>query len=293
MPGKFEPSAASLNDNDGFDKLGAYGYDNTAKKYRFLLDFDHDGVSDLSVVSAFQVNAIPVAGNFAPNHPGDEIGLLMARIWYLDTVGDNQLHVKIASNFNGRPIVGDFNGDGSDDLATYDAGTNTFYFDTNRDGIADDDPGRRPDQWLHRNARRRRSESRRHRRSRPLGPRSPRQPHAEHGRVVLPGLRPHWPDAADQVFDQVRPTPLGNDVFAQFGDHFPLPIFGNFDPPVAPRPVSMQNRLNRLDVDNNGEVNPSDVLAVINRINSGETAQLPLRRHSSAVPMLMSMATRP
>jgi hypothetical protein len=29
------------------------------------------------------------------------------------------------------------------------------------------------------------------------------------------------------------PAPLGNDLFAQFGDNFALPIVGNFDPPVA------------------------------------------------------------
>src|SRR4029079_1719963 len=38
--GKFEPANPTLNDNDGYDKLGAYGYDNAAKKYRFLLDFN-------------------------------------------------------------------------------------------------------------------------------------------------------------------------------------------------------------------------------------------------------------
>ena len=56
-------------------------------------------------MSAFQVNAIPVAGDFAPDHPGDEIGLFDGKSWYLDTVGDNQLHTKIASNMPGNPIV--------------------------------------------------------------------------------------------------------------------------------------------------------------------------------------------
>jgi hypothetical protein len=136
--GRFPTLYPALNDNDGFDKLGAYGFDNTAKKYRFLLDFNHDGVSDQKIVSAFQVNATPVAGNFAPGHLGDEIGLFDGKNWYLDNVGDNQLHVKIPSNMKGRPIVGDFNGDGKDDLATFDASTNTFFFDTNRDGLTDD-----------------------------------------------------------------------------------------------------------------------------------------------------------
>ena len=57
VAGKFEPIVgAGVNDNDGFGKLGAYGFDNVAKKYRFLLDFDHDGISDLRIVSAFQLN---------------------------------------------------------------------------------------------------------------------------------------------------------------------------------------------------------------------------------------------
>jgi hypothetical protein len=73
------------------------------------------------------------------------------------------------------------------------------------------------------------------------------------------------------VFEAYSPTPLGNDVFAQFGDHFTLPIFGNFDPPVAPSPVSETNILNSLDVDNDGYITPTDVLTVINRINTGET----------------------
>ncbi len=34
-------------------------------------------------------------------------------------------------------MVGDFNGDGSDDLAAFNNATNQFIFDTNRDGNAD------------------------------------------------------------------------------------------------------------------------------------------------------------
>jgi hypothetical protein len=39
------------------------------------------------------------------------------------------------------------------------------------------------------------------------------------------------------------PTPLGTDIFSQFGDEFALPIVGNFDPPVAkpatPQPTAL------------------------------------------------------
>ena len=34
------------------------------------------------------------------------------------------------------------------------------------------------------------------------------------------------------MFQPYSPEPLGNDLVAQFGDDFSLPLFGNFDPPV-------------------------------------------------------------
>jgi len=75
------------------------------------------------------------------------------------------------------------------------------------------------------------------------------------------------------VFDQYSPTPLGNDLFAQFGDHFSLPIFGNFDPPVSGNSARAQtNSLNRYDVNNDGLVTPLDALIVINRLNAGNQA---------------------
>ncbi len=89
--------------------------------------------------AAYQVNGIPVAGNFNAAHPGDEIGLFDGRYWYLDTNGNNQIDIgeRIAANYNGLPVVGDFNGDGEDDLAVFDNATNLFVFDTDRNGIAD------------------------------------------------------------------------------------------------------------------------------------------------------------
>jgi len=285
--GKFAPANAVTN--DGFDRLGAYGYDNTAKKYRFLLDFNNNGVSDQRIVSAFQVNGTPVAGDFAPNHPGDEIGLFDGKFWYLDNVGDNQLHVKIASNMPGRPIVGDFNGDGKDDLATFNAGTNTFYFDTNRDGTADDtltisgpvsgfteipvagdlnldgnddlglyvpnrqgDPTPNMGEWFFLLSDR----------TNPNGG----------------GLTPHL------AFDPYSPTPLGNDIYAQFGDQFDLPIFGNFDPPPGPvlddtpatDPKFATNHLNAYDVNNDGEVTPTDLMAIITQLNAGTDPLFPI-----------------
>ena len=59
----------------GFDKLGAYGWDPIAQKYRFLLDFNHNGVADFMSFANVTQSALPVAGDFAAGHPGDEIGL--------------------------------------------------------------------------------------------------------------------------------------------------------------------------------------------------------------------------
>ncbi len=285
--GKFEPASAALNDNDGFDKLGAYGYDNAAKKYRFLLDFNHDGISDQRIVSAFQVNGTPVAGNFAPGRNGDEIGLFDGQNWYLDNVGDNQLHVKIASNMRGQPIVGDFNGDGKDDLATYDAKTNTFYFDINRDGQTDDTIVF-------------------------TGPLNGQTEAPVAGDLNLDGIDDlglrvsnrqgsPTPNVAEwyfvisdhtgqtlphNVFNTYAPSPLGNDLFAQFGDYFSLPVFGNFDPPIGSGSdgASQTNSLIAMDVNNDGVISPGDVLTIINLINAGSQFANQMAPGSSIYP---------
>jgi hypothetical protein len=84
------------------------------------------------------------------------------------------------------------------------------------------------------------------------------------------------------VFNQYSPSPLGNDVFAQFGDHFSLPVFGNFDPPVASSSLpSLTNSVNPLDVNNDGFVSPVDALIVINQLNTGKQ---PPRLSAFAMP---------
>ena len=183
---------------------------------------------------------------------------------------------RFASNFNGLPVVGDFDGNGTDDLATFNNSTNTFTFDTNRDGIADftwrvaDDIGRfvglsgftdRPvagdlnldgiddiGLWVK----------------------------DRHG--TLPqnsGEYFFWvSDRANPnpalVFDSYSPDPLGNDLFAKFGDDFGLPILGNFDPPVGNAVESnpLHNTRSPYDVDSDGTISPLDVLIVINVLNN-------------------------
>jgi len=93
--GQFTTPAAA--GNDGFDRLGAYGLFNG--QYRWLLDFNNNGVpnngpvanSSQGVGSLLQLNAIPFAGDFDSDHPGDEIGFFTGVTWYFDTDGDNNI----------------------------------------------------------------------------------------------------------------------------------------------------------------------------------------------------------
>ena len=222
--GNFPPNVGGMA--SGFDKLGAYGF--ADGNFRFLLDVDHDGAFtpgvDRLIVSAVQINALPVAGNFDGNAAnGDEIGLFDGTQWFLDLNGDQILNeAPIATAMRGRPIVGDFNGDGTDDLATYDPALNLFSFangltgaivdtlefgftgiterpvagDLNLDGVDD------------------------------LG-------------LWVPDRNTQDPDELSEWFFLVSdpivysPSPLGNDIFAQFGDIDALPLFANLDPPVT------------------------------------------------------------
>ncbi len=65
------------------------------------------------------------------------------------------------------------------------------------------------------------------------------------------------------------PEPLGNDLFAQYGDQDALPIFGNFDPPVSDPAVAMffTNQDLAADIDHNGIVAPRDALHVVSALN--------------------------
>jgi hypothetical protein len=273
--------------NNGFDRLGAYGAVRNAAGqlvYSFALDTTDDGVADFASVMPnhphYQVNGTPVAGNFSDAKPGDEIGLFDGRFWYLDTNGNNQIDIgeRMEANYTGLPIVGDFNGDGRDDLATFDPATNSFFFDTNRDG-----------RWNYRWE---------------IGSQLTRFMGMT-GFTAIPiagdynldgiddiglwvkgrnGVLPRnsgevflW--ISDQrnvnpalVFNAFSPAPLGNDLYAQFGDELALPVFGNFDPPVGDAPLWKPNLLHResnpFDVDGDGMVTPLDVLAVVNFLNA-------------------------
>ncbi|MHC4404254.1 MAG: hypothetical protein ACYTG0_31755, partial [Planctomycetota bacterium] len=242
---------------DGFDKLAAYGV-NEGGSFRWLVDTDNDGVPNIDQIDAPTIG-YPVAGDFARLEPdcgefcvnhdahpsnGDEVGLFTGTAWWLDQnrnfqVGDE---TPIETPYmNGYPIVGDFDGDGLDDLGTYDEGV--FQFDLAFDGFGGGLNGE-----IHLSF------------------------------VEFIGVR-EWPVAADMDMDGIddvglwvpdrsgvmpekggewyfllsddrhaekrivgqvntldhefSPIPLGNDLFAQFGDEFAEPVVGNFDPPVA------------------------------------------------------------
>ncbi len=182
------------------------------------------------------------------------------------------------------PIVGDFNGDGADDLAIFDTLNNQWYFDLNRDGKRDDVivfglPGEteRPvagdwnldgidDFGVFSSA--------------PAGQTQPVPVQPAEFRILVSDRPGAVPSA---IFNPYAPTPLGNDISFEFGDKTELPVFGNFDPPVAltggggATIVSYQNVTNKFDVNNDGAVSPVDALLIINALNqlgSGDLATM-------------------
>lgn len=128
----------------GYDTLAAYGINGGT--YRWLIDFDGDGIPEHNVVSGLQLAGTPIAGNFdlmltgIDSHPGDEIGLFDGSQWYFDTNGNGNIDAGDAvlpAIGAGVPVVGDFDGDGRDDLGIHisNATENRFYIDLAFDGI--------------------------------------------------------------------------------------------------------------------------------------------------------------
>jgi Ca2+-binding RTX toxin-like protein len=303
--GNFAVGAAS----SGFDKPGAFGRFNGT--YQFLLDTDDDGVGDLVGNMAFQVNAVPVAGNFsgpegnavpAGQRPRDEIGAYDGAFWYLDTDGNNQIDndEQFATDLRGIPVVGDFNGDGFDDLATFNNDSGVFQFDLDRDGTVDDTltfgfPGfaEKPvagdfnldgiddiGLWV-------------------PGQEGQLPKNAGEFHILLSDDVPDFGDVDDPVtaigpsniFGPFSPAPLGNDLQAQFGDGFALPLVGNFDPPVSGNGGngvlgSLTNLDNRFDTNRDGRVSALDALVVINAMAQEGFEHLDLSTPSRAIALL-------
>ena len=87
------------------------------------------------------VNGLPVAGNFDPDTAGDQVALYTGDTWYFDTDGDYLVDLELESELTGYPVVGDFDRDGFDDLATWADDTYTVDLANGTqngwDGVAD------------------------------------------------------------------------------------------------------------------------------------------------------------
>ncbi|MEX0675655.1 MAG: ELWxxDGT repeat protein [Pirellulales bacterium] len=236
---------------DGFDKLAAYGFDPVAGGFRWLIDTNHDGVIDPAAGDhatiqggGFQINGLPVAGDFDGNSAnGDEIGLFDGTRWHFDT---NHNYVIDAgdlvspTSLRGTPIVGDFNGDGTLDLATWR--DDRFYFNFGTAGPSWTGAVNATIAWGLPGV----SEL-------PLAADMDQDGITDIGLFLparsgtLPISSGNWQFLISNDFDEefrggnqvtalnhpFSPAPLGNDLFAQFGDAFALPIVGNFDPPTG------------------------------------------------------------
>jgi hypothetical protein len=127
--GNFAPTGAS---GTGFSELGAYGMVNG--QFRWLLTFNGVAEPDYAVVSGLQVNGLPVAYHFNPAVNADEIAVFDGLgNWYIDYNHTNNLTpgnvLVVHDGLRGYPVVGDFDGDGNFDLATYQPDTDTWQFD--------------------------------------------------------------------------------------------------------------------------------------------------------------------
>jgi len=294
--GNFAPAGAASA--TGFDKLGAFGNAGAGAAWHWRLDFNHDGVIDFDVLSGVQNSADPVAGNFSPTHPGDEIGLFNSGKWYLDTGGDNNVggpgDTQLNGNMKGQPIVGDFDGDGKDDLGAWDpgnAGTNfdgVFQFDLASNGLtgvadktinfdvagtfqraiaADMNSDGIDDIGLFVSRREAIDPS-----------------EAAEWYFLVSGSGVATPGQVTALNHPFTPVPFGNDIFAQFGDEAALPVVGNFDPPTDSIAFSDPdtNVRNPLDVDNDSLITPLDALLVINYLNSRERTEATTSGYSMA-----------
>ena len=261
---------------NGYDKLAAYGKVSASGGYRWLIDTDDDGVLDTENFSPDDVNGLPAAGNFDAD-PEDELVVFDGTTWHIYDIvasgGVATVGAVVAGNLIGLPMVGDFDGDGTDDFGTYNETLDQFEIDLTGDAVADlllpfGFPGvrERPaagdidadgidDIGLYAPNRE--------------GP-TPAET-AEWYFLVSGGSSILTRANTSGISSDFRPIPFGNDVFAQFGDEFTIPIVGNFDPPLSLNLEATQrvftNASNPLDINGDGIVTPRDALLIINYLN--------------------------
>jgi hypothetical protein len=238
--GNFAPIGGSA---DGFSKLAVYG--KLGKTFRWLIDANNDGVADIIKTDTANIVGAPLAGNFdGISANGDEVALFDGKAWYIDMNRDYSVRssgdLRIADGLSGMPIVGDFDGDGKVDLATYKAGKFSFDLAWNNFGTIDTtiDVG-----YL----------SYAGARLRPvaadmdmdgitdIGLWCPDRAGADSGKTgewyllvsddPTGTLRvPHTVNRLNHSFSLLPPS---KDIFAQMGSEFAVPVVGNFDPPVV------------------------------------------------------------
>jgi len=242
---------------DGFHKLAGYGRDRLGR-VRWVIDVDNDGVAELQtfeptpLAAPFTGVGHPVAGNFDGNATnGDEIGLFDGVYWWLDTnrnfvISDN---LPINNGLRGYPFVGDFDGDGVVDLATYLNGQ--FSFDLGNNGFGAVDAAFNFSPYLSFIGARERPVAADYNQDgvTDIGlwvPDRSGQTPREGGEFYLlistptaayPNRSTLWAAAGLNrlawLNHEFTPVPFGRDLFARFGEEFAAPLFANLDPPPS------------------------------------------------------------
>jgi hypothetical protein len=282
--GNFSPTPGSVA--DGFDKLAVFGRVGTT--FRWLIDTDNDGAPDVTVIDATAPNGLPIAGNFDGNATnGDEVAIFDGVRWFFDTdhdflVNDPGGSFVLTSTLRGYPVVGDFNGDGLDDLATWQ--DDTFFVDLAAgpgpltwDGV--------PDFTFRFGFITTRD--------RPVVADMDQDGFADFGLWVpdrhtvgrIEEAEWYWLVSAGRpVTDRIRfdaslgrnvidftPSPLGPDLYFRLGQPYALPVVGNFDPPITQQSLLFKGFLSSNlyvpeDVDINFRVDSVDGIHLVKHL---------------------------
>ncbi|HEV2971778.1 MAG TPA: Ig-like domain repeat protein, partial [Pirellulales bacterium] len=282
---------------DGFDELASFGFDPLANGgaggFRWLIDVNGNGVIDpnaatggdiaFAMPSNSKIDGIPLAGNFDGNAAnGDELALYNNGEFWFFKIDYTQINpqtgtpgvivplnggLPVVTGLRGYPIVGDFNGDGTVDLATWRS--DKFYFDygipgspfqfhdtgapgtvlptisfgfpgvteipvaadMDQDGITD------VGLWVTGQAGTVPSQNGEFfflmSNDLPTSPGGPRP-------IDLTTLSAYtdFSQPPDLLSHPFSTSPLGGDLSGQFGDEFANPIVGNWDPPLSPSVAS-------------------------------------------------------